>query len=56
VIDEDAVYGCIGAAKPSEVRALLDTLLKRSFKEGYEGACEARAAGAALPDCLLGLR
>jgi len=47
VIDEDAVYGCIGAAKPSEVRALLDTLLKRTFKEGYEGAC-ARGQGGAV--------
>jgi replication factor C subunit 3/5 len=36
-IDEDAVYSSIGNAKPSEVRALFETLLKKTFKEGYDG-------------------
>lgn len=36
-IDEDAVYSCIGSAKPSQIKELAQTLLKKSFKEGYDG-------------------
>lgn len=43
-IDEDAAYSCIGAATPKAIKELTQTLLKRPFKEGYDGACHERCA------------
>ena len=50
VIDEDAVYACTGNPTPSAVKALLETLFKRSFQEAYAALLAFSAQGFSVGD------
>ena len=52
VIDEDAVYACTGNPTPTAVKALLETLFKRSFQEAYAALLAFSAQGFAVGDLI----